>query len=437
MYTRGFSFALVLNLTALLCCLVNISLSIALPSLELRATSTNTSTPIPPKQDPWYTAPTGYEDTLPGTILRIRPAPGNLTSISANCSATYNVLFRTTNSYSQPAFAVTTVFVPSSNSSSGGSSALLSYQIPYNTADLDGSPSYILYGGVYPDIPAALGQGWIVSVPDFEGPLAAFVMGLTEGRAVLDSIRGVLSEPTFGLSVNETRTALWGYSGGSIASLWAVELQNQYAPELTINGAAIGGTVPSLTASIPLINASPNAGLLPAAFLGITSQSSTARDILKSALFPNNASDLLAATNYPYTQLATIFLGQDILTSYFANYTSFFYAPEIQAIQRDNCHLGYHGVPTMPLFVYKAIDDELAPVEEVDNLVDRWCSLGGVDILYERNRVGDHLGEYYNGVPRARRFLESVLDGTNSVVPIYGGCVVRDVSVSVGGAGGM
>ena len=386
------------------------------------------SQPIPPRQDPWYTPPARYQDSSPGAILRIRSAPGNITAVVENCSAAYNILFRTTNSYSQPAFAVTTVFLPL-NKTASKRPRLLSYQFPYNTADVDGSPSYSLSYAPYPDIPAALGHGWVVSVPDFEGPLASFLMGLTEGRAVLDAVRSVLSHEPFGLDPNATKTALWGYSGGSIASAFAIELQAQYAPELTLHGAAIGGTLPNIAASVlPLANNGPQAGLIPAAFVALTSQSSTARELLTSSLHPNNASSFMNATNLPLQQLLEVFATQDI-TSYFTNYSSFLYSSEIQAIQRENWHLGNHGVPQVPIFMYKAINDEIAPVGQVDDLVYRWCSLGGVDIRYERNRVGGHTAELYNGVARARRFLSSVLDGAGKVVPVHGGCSVHEVTV--------
>lgn len=81
--------------------------------------------PIPPLQDPWYTAPENFERAKPGAVLRLREAPGNLTSLVANCSAAYNILYRTTNSQYKPDWAVTTVFVPLTKTP-----ALLSYQIP-------------------------------------------------------------------------------------------------------------------------------------------------------------------------------------------------------------------------------------------------------------------------------------------------------------------
>ena len=101
---------------------------------------------LPPSQDPWYTAPAGYQNTAPGTILRIRSAPGNLTKIFS-ASAVYNILYRTTDSNYHASWAVTTLFIPATNANSSSSplpaaltgsansstapgTALLSYLIP-------------------------------------------------------------------------------------------------------------------------------------------------------------------------------------------------------------------------------------------------------------------------------------------------------------------
>ena len=130
--------------------------------------------PIPPKQDPWYTAPKGFEKAAPGDVLRSRTAPGNLTSVIGNCSAAYNVLYRTTDSNNKPTWAVTTLLVPPPISACSlprrGDGSLLSYQIPYDSANLDQSPSYQLYEEPPADIADSLGKGWFVNVPDYEGP---------------------------------------------------------------------------------------------------------------------------------------------------------------------------------------------------------------------------------------------------------------------------
>jgi hypothetical protein len=92
--------------------------------------------PLPPSKDPFYTAPYGYENTVPGAVLRVRIAPG-LAKAIANCSAAYNILYRTTDSNYKPAWAVTTLLIPQSVSENSTvnsttispGSVLLSYQV--------------------------------------------------------------------------------------------------------------------------------------------------------------------------------------------------------------------------------------------------------------------------------------------------------------------
>ncbi|KUI54571.1 Lipase 1 [Cytospora mali] len=218
--------------------------------------------PIPPLQDPWYTAPHGFEGQKPGTVLRLREAPGNLTSLVTNCSAAYNILYRTTNSRYQPDWAVTTVFIPITKAP-----ALLSFQIPYDSAFLDASPSYSLYSPdsvlYYTEISTALASGWFFNVPDYEGPLASFTAGVQSGHATIDSIRAVLaSHKKLGLA-KDARYAMWGFSGGALASEWAAELQVQYAPEMNFSGAALGGLTPNVTSVLYTINRSAGVGLVP------------------------------------------------------------------------------------------------------------------------------------------------------------------------------
>lgn len=392
------------------------------------------STPLPPSKDPFYTAPAKFEQAAPGTILRIRHAPGNLTTATGNCSSAYNILYRTTDTRYQPSWAVTTLFIPVYQSppytSRNTSHHLLSYQIPYNSVDIDASPSYALYSEIptFPDIPTALGLGWFVNVPDFEGPLASFAAGVQEGHAVLDSVRAVLSA---GLGVSHgSRYAMWGYSGGSIASEWAAELQVQYAPELNFAGIAIGGLVPNVTSALSAASGGLFAGLFPAGLLGITRQYPEVYGYVISKLKttgPYNKTTLLSVKNMDFNEEFAFFQNQDIF-QYFIDGESDLQTPILQKVFDNDGYMGYHGVPQMPMFVYKAIADEISVVGDTDKLVDRYCGVGA-NILYQRNEVGGHLAEYTNGVERVFEWLGSVLDGTYVEKYESVGCTVQNVSV--------
>lgn len=395
--------------------------------------------PIPPSLDPFYTAPPNFESASPGTILRSRSAPGNFTGIVANSSAAYNILFRTTDARYRPSWAVTTLVIPSSNITQGGnSSSLLSIQFAYNSNWLDASPSYSLYGSFSQplngipagtgDISEALGNGWYVNTPDFEGPLASFGLGIQAGHAVLDSIRAVLSSGL--VPSKSTKYAMWGYSGGSIASEWASELQEQYAPELSFSGMAIGGLVPNITGAMDNITASPYAGLLPEMLLGATSQFPDAREYLVSRLHqsgPYNASYFLNASNLDISTAFVAYAGQDI-SKYFIGGQEDLNAPILRNIFNRNGFQGYHGVPRMPTFVYKAIHDQFNTVNDTDTLVERYCGVGA-DIWYQRNEVGGHIAEIVNGRGRALSWLKSVFE--SKYEKPKDGCTVENVVVNI------
>ncbi|KAH6871198.1 secretory lipase-domain-containing protein [Thelonectria olida] len=410
---------------ALRCVLAFASLCLAIAAghtsnLHKYATS---SGPLPPSEDSWYTAPAGYEKTEPGTVLRLRPALGNLTQITGNTSASYNILYRTTDSQYRPAWAVTTLFIPELGPNSTAQlmfnqSVLVSYQVPYDSADINASPSYSLYSTQAPHpIGASLGLGLFVSIPDFEGQLASFTAGVFSGHATIDSIRAVLS---LGLGLNTTspRVALWGYSGGALAS------GVQYAPELseTIVGAALGGLTPNITSVLESISGADWAGLAPGSILGLSSQYPEVQEYLISQLKtsgPHNKTGFLAAEDMDVNETFLTYAGDNI-TDYFKNGMATFLDPKVQTIINRDGIMGYHGVPQVPIFAYKAIHDEISKVADTDILVERYCQVGA-NILYQRNSIGTHTEDFLYSLPAAAEWLAAVLTGSQ-------GCTTQNVT---------
>ena len=296
---------------------------------------------------------------------------------------------------------------------------------------MDHSPSHDLYtllsgGLILSDIQTALSNGWTVNVPDFEGPLAAFIAGPQEGHATLDSVRAVKSL-SLGLS-SDARIALWGYSGGSFASEFAAEMQVQYAPELQISGVALGGLVDNATSAIDNVSAAPDAGLIPLGLLGLTAQYPAARAFVVDQLMddgPYNKTTFLASLNDTLLNVFAEFADQSVW-NYFRDGRDILYSPLLSHLFHTETTLGYHGVPQSPLFIYKATHDEVTSINGTDDLVQRYCRYGS-DIWFQRNTVGNHIQEATNGKPAAKAFLQSVLEGTYE----HGGCTVEDVTVDL------
>ncbi|KAL9096609.1 MAG: hypothetical protein Q9165_001096 [Trypethelium subeluteriae] len=386
--------------------------------------------PIPPSHDMWYLYVAGFEAAPPGAVLRMRSAPGNLKEIvGADCDEAIQILYRTTDSNNQPTWAVTTLFQPHTPLL-GEKGALLSLQLAYDSANVDNSPSYALLQPGKTSLPTirdALNMGWFVNVPDFEGPLAAFTAGLQSGYATLDSVRAALSLniPALG---SDPRTAMWGYSGGAFASEWAAELQETYAPELQFAGVALGGLTPNVFSVMGNVNGGPLAALIPAGILGMTSQFPEASQYVLSRLKDtgeHNKDAFLAATEQTYTESMEAFKKQDIFDYFTGGKSDIEGSSLLAGLVQSQGVMGIHGVPRMPLFVYKATKDSVSPIWETDALLVKYCA-EGANIYYERNSLAEHKVVWTNVDARAFEFLASVLSGARAIPP---GCTSANIAL--------
>ena len=299
-----------------------------------------------------------------------------------------------------------------------------------DSPNIDDSPSYDTYfTSVDPAIPIGLGRGWYVNLPDYEGPLASFTAGVQSGHATIDSIRAVLNSG-FGLH-NQTKYAMYGYSGGAAASEWAAELQVQYAPEMTFAGMAIGGVTPNVTSVIKSIDGTQFAEVNIGGALGLTSQDPAARKYLVSQLKtsgPYNKTGFLAALTQN-TSVDAVEYANTSFFDFFVNGAAIIQNPLIQDLVNRDGIMGYHGTPAMPVFVFKAIGDEFSPIADTDALVERYCAVGA-NILYQRNTVGGHLAEAINETPNALAFLIAILEGSYASTYNTRGCTIKNVTIT-------
>lgn len=190
-------------------------------------------------------------------------------------------------------------------------------------------------------------MGWYITIPDFEGPLTSFTEGVQSGHAVIDSVRASL-DPRFGLT-DGARYALWGYSGGSLASEWAAELQIQYAPELSFAGAALGGLVSNVSSIYSAVTGTRWAALIPESLLGMTSQYPKAHEYLVSQIRtdgPFNKTGFFVVKDVSIEEAFQIYAGQEV-AQYFHNNDAVWNSPIIQAVVDREGQMGFHGIPQM------------------------------------------------------------------------------------------
>jgi len=92
---------------------------------------------------------------------------------------------------------------------------------------------------VIPALNDAIARGYVVVAPDYPGLGSAGVhpvlVGVSEGRSVLDGVRAARGIPTAGAG---TKFALFGESQGGHAALWSGQIWQRYAPDLQLMGIA-------------------------------------------------------------------------------------------------------------------------------------------------------------------------------------------------------
>ncbi|KAG5922997.1 hypothetical protein E4U61_004580 [Claviceps capensis] len=417
--------------------LSSVSMSLKLAAMALLTAVTHAvpakgqNATILPTDDPFYTVPENLADISPGTILRHRKPPAPIAAFRRdrqNLQDTHQILYRTTDNFGNATATVLTVMVPF-NADYG---KVVSQQTAEDSANRNCAPSYTMQlaseeGGILGTIEGEvelilmdgfLNEGWIVVMPDYEGPDGHFLASSMAGHAVLDGVRALLASTNITGIKNDANVVLNGYSGGAFATAFASELQPSYAPELKIVGASIGGPVPDLLTAITHMNKGPFAGLIPVGVQGLAKAYPVISKIIDEQLLPKYKEGFEKAK----TQCSGTALLHNAFTNYFAQVKnqSIFTSEPVKGILKANSQ-GKH-VPTMPLFYMQSINDELSPVKLTDALLKDYCK-GGASVEYTRDFASDHASLSITGATHVFPWLKRALSGEH----VAGKCTTRSV----------
>jgi len=109
-----------------------------------------------------------------------------------------------------------------------------------------------------PGFGAFLRRGWVVAATDYQGLGTAgpnaYLDGVSEGRAVLDSARAAQHLPA---AAAGKKTLVWGHSQGGQASLFAGSIAASYAPNLELLGVAAAAPAVELAQLLDLDGSDP------------------------------------------------------------------------------------------------------------------------------------------------------------------------------------
>ncbi len=367
--------------------------------------------PLLPSDDQFYEPPPGYQHALPGTVLRSRDVELAFMGLIPQPTMATQLLYRTTDMHGRPEATVTTVLVPA-DVTPERPCPVLSYQCAIDAVTSRCFPSYALrrravaVGSVaqleFLLINAALAEGWAVSIPDHEGRKGMWGAPYEPGYAILDGIRAALSAERLGLSPSAP-VALWGYSGGGLATAWAAELCADYAPDLDIVGAVLGSPVGDLGHTFQRLNGSVLAGL-PAIVIAALAHIYPELDRVIQEHATGKGRILLQQLEQMTTAGAVLRMAKKDVSVYLNRpLEEILKMPEVQHVF-DSIRLGA-TVPTPPVLIVQAVHDYLIDVEDIDRLADAY-SAGGADVTYHRDAFNEHLLLHPLSAPMALRWLQ-------------------------------
>jgi pimeloyl-ACP methyl ester carboxylesterase len=173
----------------------------------------------------------------PGSIIRIWPLEGGGAGLEGGTG--FRVLYRSTGLNGEPIAVSGAIFIPPGAAPAGGRD-VIAWAHPTSGVMPPCAPSLMPdTAGLIWGLGAMLADGYVVTATDYPGlgteGIHPYLIGESEGRAVLDSVRAARDLPDSGAN---DRFAVWGHSQGGQAALYTGELAASYAPELRLLGVA-------------------------------------------------------------------------------------------------------------------------------------------------------------------------------------------------------
>lgn len=382
-----------------------------------------------PSDDPFYSAPEGFENAKLGDILKHRDTPAPIRSLyfEVDIEHSWQLLIRSEDSFGNPSVIVTTVFEPHN----ADSSKLVSYQVAQDSASINCSPSYsFMNGGALKTInneaetfliQTLLNEGYYVVSPDYEGLNAIFTGGIQAAHAVLDSIRAALNSGDITGIKQDADTVIWGYSGGSLASGWASALQPSYAKDLASNlrGCALGGWVTNITATVVGVSGGVFSGLGASGMAGLSNGYTSLSDFYQEHMYPDKYQKFKKA--YDMCLIETI--EEFALDDYFEGDDRYFKEgvevlnqdPVKEIITNNTLGLIPDQMPQIPIFVYHGNLDTIVPYDQAIRVYDTWCDAGIGSMEFAADLTAGHISEMVQGSGAGFAWVKKIINGGSPI----------------------
>lgn len=369
------------------------------------ARATRAAVPAPgPGDDSFYVPPDPLPAGSPGDIVRWRPAPAGAPEVNASV---WQVMYLSTDALGHPDAVTGTVLVP--NGVAAASAPIVGFAPGTEGPAFKCATSKMIQTGAYYEqsgVDDLLTAGYAVAVTDYEGyqpaPHTTYVVGQSEGHAVIDMVRAASRLPATGLSA-ASKVAFRGYSQGGGAVMWAGQMQPSYAPELDLVGVAGGGVPANLAAVAAGLDGKWGFGVEAYAVLALDH----AYPELNLAGYLNDAGKTFFSGLEQNDCLLDLITGNEGKS--IKDYTTtnpFGTTAWLTRVQQNL--LGTQPIK-VPVFDYGAVNDQLVAPAQQNALQQAYCALG-VTLTWKTYPV-DHITGVYLGNADVLAFLKDRVAG--------------------------
>ncbi|MCP2344585.1 lipase family protein [Nonomuraea roseoviolacea] len=359
----------------------------------------------------------GAAAQAPGDVVSAEPTtvyllPGKLLEVPVDA---WHLLYRSTSATGQPTTVSGTLLVPKA-AYPLGRRPVIGYATGTHGLGDQCAPSASMSRGGEAELALVslfLLKGFAVAITDYEGlgtpGQHTYMVGVSQGHAVLDSIRAATRVPGANLS-DRAPVAVMGYSQGGASAGWAGQLQPSYAPELRLKGVAAGGVPADLRAVAAHLDGDKNFGLAAAAGVGLDAaypELDLEADLNDrgKALLGDAADDCVGELEDKLAGLRFSDLSPvDLLD-----------LPKWRVRLAEN-RLGATP-PKVPVFLYHAQGDEIIPQAVGATLRSEYCR-AGANVRWTSLPAGSHVLGAVEGGPLAIEWLALRVLG----LPAIGNC---------------
>jgi Secretory lipase len=207
---------------------------------------------VAPAGDAFYAGPATMRVGGPGTLIWSQ-------AIDAPAGArAWKILYQSRSVTGKDIVVSGVLVAPNGPAPAGGRPVVTWAHGTTGTADICAPSKAAEVASTLPDIAEFVRDGYVVVATDYEGlgtpGLHPYLVGESEGRGVLDAARAARLLPDAHASAN---VAIYGYSQGRHAALFAGQIAPTYAPDLHIVGDVAGAPVGDLKLLLPIATSLP------------------------------------------------------------------------------------------------------------------------------------------------------------------------------------